>query len=111
MVRWWLEEEIVQGIVGSPSVGSCARFGLRAGQAGGLLAVLVAGLEAAVADILHHRAGKEVRALQHHAERTAQVRLFDFIDIDDTIAELGGMDVLKYDTRMRKAIEVLKDNN
>ena len=30
---------------------------------------------------------------------------------DALLKELGGMDVLKYDTRMRKAIEVLKDNN
>ena len=30
---------------------------------------------------------------------------------EDLLKELGGMDVLKYDTRMRKAIEVLKDNN
>ena len=30
---------------------------------------------------------------------------------DELLKELGGMDVLKYDTRMRKAIEVLKDNN
>ena len=30
---------------------------------------------------------------------------------DALLKELGGMDVLKYDTRMRKAIEILKDNN
>ena len=30
-----------------------------------------------IADVLHHRAGEQVGVLQHDAQRTAQIGLFD----------------------------------
>ena len=35
------------------------------------LAFLVGGVQAAIADILHHRAGKQVYILEHHTQATA----------------------------------------
>ena len=58
-------------------------------------ALLVGGAQLAVSDILHHGAGEEVDVLQNHAERAAQVGLFDLIDIDAVVADLAVGDVVE----------------
>ena len=51
--------------------------------------------ELAVAQVFHHRAGKEVDILQNHAQRAAQVALVDLVDIDAVIADLAVGDVVE----------------
>ena len=48
---------------------------VRVGQLRGADAVVVRGVELAVADVVHDRAGEEVDVLQDDAERVAQVGL------------------------------------
>ena len=55
----------------------------------------VRGVEPAVADVLHDRAGEEVRILQHHAERPAQIALADLVDVDVVIADLAVLNVIE----------------
>ena len=52
-------------------------------------ALLVRRVESAVADIVQHRAGEEVRLLQHKAQGAAQIGLFDLVDVDAVIADLA----------------------
>ena len=44
----------------------------------GFDALFIRRIQTPEADILHHRAGKEVGVLQYDAERSAEIRLFDF---------------------------------
>ena len=66
-----------------------------ASQFGGSHALLVGGLQAAVADVVHHGAREQVGILEHHAQAAPQVRLFDLIDIDAVVADLAVGDVVK----------------
>ena len=68
---------------------SCAPASLAAA------AVLVAGVEAAVADVVHHGAGEEVGLLQHQAQRAAQIVLLDLVDVDAVVADLAVGDVVE----------------
>ena len=65
------------------------------GKAGGGDALFISSLQPAVADILHHRAGEQVGVLQHDAQRTAQVGLFDLVDVDAVVADLAVLNVVE----------------
>lgn len=68
---------------------------IRVGKAGGGDALFIGGIQPAVADILHHRAGEQVSILQHDAQRTAQIGLFDLVDIDAVVADLAVLNVVE----------------
>ena len=57
--------------------------------------LLVTGVQAPVANVVHHRSGEQVGILQHNAQAAAQVCLFYFIDIDAVIADLAVRDIVK----------------
>ena len=84
-----------------PSASCCSRRGRRVmkssrvGQLRRRDAFLVGRVQLAVADVVHDRAGEQVHILQHDAERVAQVRLFDVVDVDAVIADLAVGDVVK----------------
>ena len=65
------------------------------GQFGGGDALLIAGIQVAVTDILHNGAGKEVGVLQHDTQAAAKVRLLDLVDIDAVIADLAVVDIVE----------------
>ena len=65
------------------------------GQLCRLDAFLLRGIQLAVTDVVHHRAGEQVGILQHHAQRAAQIRLFDLIDVDIVIADLAVGNVIE----------------
>ena len=69
------------------------RVGAR--QLGGLDALIVRGIQTAVADVVHHRAGEQVDVLQHHSQRTTQVVLVDLVHVDAVVADLAVGDVVK----------------
>ena len=74
--RWpWLRLAAVAGEHGVVAVGQAADEAVGVGQLGGGDALLVGGVQAAVADVLHHRAGEQVGVLEHHAQGAAEVRL------------------------------------
>ena len=65
------------------------------GQPGGGDALLIGGVQAAVADVLHDGAGEQVGVLQHDAQRAAQVCFFDLVDVDAVIADLAVRNIIK----------------
>ena len=65
------------------------------GKAGGGDALFIGSLQSAVADVLHHRAGEQVRILKHNAQRAAQVVLPDLVDVDAVVADLAILNVVK----------------
>lgn len=65
------------------------------GEPGGGDARLVARIEVAVAQIFHHGTGEQVHILQHHAQRPAQIRLFDLVDVDAIVSDLPVRNVIK----------------
>ena len=67
----------------------------RARELGGGDALVVGGVEPAVADVVHDGAGEQVHVLQDHAERTAQVGLLDLVDVDAVVADLAVGDVVE----------------
>ena len=54
-------------------VGQAADEGVGVGRLGGGDALLVGGVQPPVANVVHHRTGKKVGILKHHAQRRAQV--------------------------------------
>src|SRR5699024_10378016 len=60
-----------------------------AGQLGGGDALLVGGLQAAVADVVHHGAGEQVGVLEHHAQAAAEVGLFNLVDVDAVVPDFA----------------------
>ena len=67
------------------SVGDLCRFD----------AVFVRGVQLAVTDILHYRPREEVGVLQDHAQRPAQIGLFDLVDIDAVVTYLAVVYVIE----------------
>ena len=55
----------------------------------------VRGVESAVADVVHDRAGEEVGVLKHRAERLAQGILADFAHVDAVIGDRAAVDLVK----------------
>ena len=68
---------------------------VRAGEPCRRAALLVRCVQTAVADVLHHRAGEEIRLLQNKAEGAAQIRLLDLVDVDAVVADLAVGNVVK----------------
>ena len=58
-------------------------------------ALVVGGIQLAVADVVHHRAGEEVGFLKHHAQRVAQIGLGDLVDVDVVVADLAVGNVIE----------------
>ena len=77
------------------AVRQAADEAVRVCQLGGGHAFLVGGVQPPVADVVHHRAGEQVGVLQHDAERTAQVRLLDLVDVDAVIADFAVRNVIE----------------
>ena len=59
------------------------------------LTLFVGGVQSAVSDIVHNRAGKQVCILQDNAERAAQVCFFNLVYIDAVIAYFAVGDIVK----------------
>ena len=88
----------VGAVVGEQRVVTLRQTGdeiVRARQSGRLAALVVGGLQIAVADVVHHRAGEEVGLLQHDAQRAAQVRLANLVDVDAVVPHLTVRDVVE----------------
>src|SRR5699024_12867632 len=49
----------------------------------------------AVADVVHDRAGEQVRVLQHRAERAPQVVLADVAHVDAVVGYHAGVDLVE----------------
>ena len=58
-------------------------------------AVLVRGVQAAVADVLHDRAGKQVGVLQHHAQGAPEVVLPYILYVDAVVGDGAGLHVVE----------------
>ena len=65
------------------------------GESGRLDALLVRGVQSAVPDVFHHGTGEEVHVLKHHAERAAEIRLADLVDVDAVVADLTVRDIVE----------------
>ena len=52
------------------------------GQLGCCYDLLVGGVQLSITDIVPNSAGKQVGILQNHRQGSAQIRLFDFVDVD-----------------------------
>ena len=68
---------------------------LRIGQAGRRTAFFVGGVQAAVADVVHDRTGKQVGILQNDAQRGTQVVLLDLLDIEAVIQDGALLDIVE----------------
>jgi len=68
---------------------------VRVGELGGVDALVVGRVELAVADVVHDGAREEIHVLQHDAERVAQIRLADVVDVDAVVADLAVGDVVE----------------
>ena len=75
-----------QGVV---SLGQAADEVVGVGQPGRGVDLLFGGVQLAVADVLHHRAGEQVGVLQNDAQRPAQIGLFDLVDVDAVVTNLA----------------------
>ena len=53
------------------------------------------GIQFSVSDILFYRTCEQVRILQHDAERPAQIRFFDLVDIDVVVADLTVLNIVE----------------
>ena len=69
--------------------------GVGSGKHGRSLHLRIAGFQISVTDIVSYRSCKQVAVLKHHSQRTAQVRLFDLVDIDTVIADLSVLNIIK----------------
>ena len=65
------------------------------GDLGGLHALLIGGVQAAIADVLHDGAGEQVGVLQHDAQGAAQVVLADVAHVDAVVGDGAGLDIVK----------------
>ena len=65
------------------------------GQLGGGDHVLVRGVQLAVSDIIHHRAGKQVGILEHHAQTAPQIGLADLPHVDAIVKDLALVDIVE----------------
>ena len=65
------------------------------GQLGRLDALFIGGVQLAIADVIHHSAGKQVGVLEHNSQRPAEIRLFDFVDVDAVVPDFAVGNVVK----------------
>ena len=85
----------VVGQHGVVAIGQTLDKAIGIGQLCGGNALLIGGIQAAVADVLHDRAGEQVGILQNDAQRAAQVVLFDLADVDAIIPDLAVCDIVE----------------
>ncbi len=85
----------VAGELGVIALGQTGDEVVGIGQFCGTDAFLVGGIQLAVADVLHNGAGEQVGFLEHHTQRTAQVRFLDLVDVDVVVADLAVVDVVE----------------
>ena len=57
--------------------------------------LFIGGVEAAVTDVVRHRAGKEEGILEHDAEGAAEIGLFDLVDVDAVVADFAVLNIVK----------------
>ncbi|KFI56632.1 HAD-superfamily hydrolase [Bifidobacterium callitrichos DSM 23973] len=77
------------------AVGQLLDEGIRIGEARRGPHLLIGGVETPEADVVHDRTGEQVRVLQHHAQRPAQIALAHIADIDAVIGDRTGIDVVE----------------
>ena len=58
-------------------------------------AFLVGGVEPTVTDVVHHRACEQVHVLQHHTQRTTQIRLADALDGNAVVQNHAVLNVIE----------------
>ena len=63
--------------------------------------LLVGGIKASVADIVHYCSGEQVGVLEHKSQRTAEVRLLYFVDIDIVVAYFSVLDIVEAVDKVR----------
>ena len=85
----------VAGQHGVVALGQALDEAVGVGQTGCGDALLVGGLQTAIADVLHDRAGEQVGILQHDAQRAAEVGFLDFMDVDAVVPDLAVLDVVE----------------
>ena len=59
------------------------------GQLGRPDALLIGGIQLAIADVLHDGAGEQVGLLEHDAQGVPQIGLGDLIDVDAVVTDLA----------------------
>ena len=91
----WRKVRAVVGEHGVITVGQAADEVVRTGEDCGLAALVIRCVETAVADVVHDRAGEEVRVLKDKAEGAAQVSFLYLVDIYAVIADLAVGDVIE----------------
>ena len=89
------EVRAVAGQHGVVALGQALDEAVGVGQTGGGDALLIGGLQTAIADVLHDRAGEQVGILQHDAQRAAEVGFPDFMDVDAVVPDLAVLDVVE----------------
>ena len=85
----------VAGDKGIVPVGQAADEGVGVGDLGGLDALLVGGVQPAVADVVHDGAGEEVGVLEHRAQGVAEIVLPDGLDVDAVKGDHAALDLVK----------------
>ena len=85
----------VAGQHGVVALGQALDEAVGVGQTGCGDALLVGGLQTAIADVLHDRAGEQVGILQHDAQRAAEVGFLDLVDVDAVVPDLAVLDVVE----------------
>ena len=58
-------------------------------------AFFICRVQSAVPDIVHDRTGKQIYVLQYDTQRTPQVCLFDFVDVDAVVANLAVCQIIE----------------
>ena len=63
--------------------------------------LVIRGIQLSVTDILHNCPDKQVRILQYHTKGMAQIRLFDFVDVDAVVADFPVLNIVKTIDKVR----------
>ena len=83
------------------AVGQMLDEGIGVCQLGGGHTLLIGCGQAAVADVVHNRTGKQVGILQHNAQRGAQRVLLNRLDVQTVIQNLALLDVIETVNQVR----------
>ena len=74
---------------GVVAVGQTGYKIVRIGELGGPDALFVGGVQFAVANVIHDRAGEQIGLLKHDPEGMPQIGLGDLVDVDAVVADLA----------------------
>ena len=85
----------VAGDHGLVALGEAADEGVGVGTLGGGNALLVGGVQTAVADVVHNGAGEEVGVLKNRTQRPAQVVLADGAYVDAVVGDHAALDLVE----------------